>query len=525
VLGSAEGTVHAMLVQANEPERLCSGCAAMVDPAVGSRWCSVVELGDARAVICENFVPLALHHKVAALPSASGSTDPEKLWKLICDEIEAALGPTQLDWLRNTRPDSFEDGCLRVRVSDDYTRSWLVARLMPAILEALELNGYADVVVEFSVLAEHGRVPPKRGKKSSPQTLPLTPIVPPAPAPERQHPHQAAGFNPAFGFEQFVVGTGNRLAHAGALRVAEGDASYNPLFLCGGVGVGKTHLLQAIGGRCVSRGRKALYVASETFTNELISAIRTGCTGDFRQRYRQIDVLLIDDIHFIIGKESTQEEFFHTFNWLHDAGKQIVLSSDRNPKEMHILDARLRSRFCWGLTADIQPPDFDTRVEILRRKALRRGRMLPDDVLSLIAGQTADNVRELEGMLNRLLALADLHDLQPDLGLATQISNGRSRHREIDHNDILQAVSAYFHLPPSTMSGKQRSRSVSTPRHIAMYLMREDGEMSLPRIGDVLGGRDHSTVIYGCDRVKREMATDGRMRKDVEAIRGLMANV
>ena len=524
VLDEAGATMRALLAQKDEPGRRCSGCAAMVDPSVGSQWCSILELGDTRAVLCANFVPLALRAEADGLDS-SESLDPTQIWGLVCSDLENTLGPTHLGWLEGARPKSIEDGNLLVEVADEYTRAWLVARLMPAIMQVLEANGYANLAVEFAV----GSPQPRRVTKAvaagvrAGEPIPLQPVPTPPSAPYKPRPHQAGGFNPSYSFDQFVVGTGNRLAHAGALAVAEGTAStYNPLFLYGGVGVGKTHLLQAIGGKSTSLGRSALYVASETFTNELITSIRSGSTSDFRRRYREIDILLVDDIHFIIGKMSTQEEFFHTFNWLYDAGKQIVLSSDRSPSEMEILDDRLRSRFWSGLTADIQPPDVPTRIEILRRKAMLRGRSLPDDVLEFLGRRTAHNVRELEGLLNRLLALADLNGVEPSLSLAMGMLKGHSGMREIDQNDVLQAVSAYFRVTCAAMSGKQRSRDVSTPRHIAMYLMREDAKLSLPHIGDVLGGRDHSTVIYGWSRIDKEMACDGKVRRDVEAIRGLL---
>ena len=359
------------------------------------------------------------------------------------------------------------------------------------------------------------------GELPANHSLPLTPAPRPAPAGEPP-PHASGRFNPNFSFDQFVVGNGNRLAHAGALAVAEGATSYNPLFLHGGVGVGKTHLLQAIGGRCVNRGRQALYITSETFTNELIAAIRAGDASQFRRRYREIEVLLVDDIHFIVGKESTQEEFFHTFNWLYDNGKQVVLSSDKPPGKMRVLDERLRSRFCWGLLADMEPPDVETRVEILRRKVLQRGRWLPEDVLAFLAGQTRQNVRELEGLLNKLLALSDLHGFEPTLALAAGLSSDGDRHHEVGAEEILDTVAAYYRLKVSSLTGQQRSRNISTPRHVAMYLMREDARLSLPQIGDILGGRDHSTVIYGCNRITRELQDDTRMHRDIDAIRSMM---
>ncbi|HEV3311949.1 MAG TPA: DnaA/Hda family protein, partial [Chloroflexota bacterium] len=282
VLATADATMRALLQQNPEPERRCSGCAAMIDPNVGSQWCSILELGDTRALLCQNFVPIGLRLVADSLPLEKSSTADE-VWSLVCGELGASLGPTHLDWLAHANATSLEAGILTVGVPDEYTRSWLVARLMPAIWQALEATGFSRLSVEFVVgqSAPTTAAAPKLHRSIQP--IPLQPALPPALTSEGPRLHHASGFNPSFSFEQFVVGTGNRLAHAGALSVADGASNYNPLFIYGGVGVGKTHLLQAIGGRCVARGRAALYVASETFTNELIAAIRTSSTGDFRQ--------------------------------------------------------------------------------------------------------------------------------------------------------------------------------------------------------------------------------------------------
>ena len=272
--------------------------------------------------------------------------------------------------------------------------------------------------------------------------------------------------------------------------------------------------------RCRENGRKALYVASETFTNELILAIRTGGTADFRSRYRDIDVLLIDDIHFIIGKESTQEEFFHTFNWLYDKGKQIVLSSDRAPNRMNILDERLRQRFWWGLTADIEAPDFETRIEILRRKARLRGRTLSDDVLQALAGRMSDNVRELEGCVQPAARAR-----RPSPGGTVGGSHGdhfqwAPAHQKVSGDEVLLAVAAYYPVSEREITGASRSRAVSAARQVAMFLLRTDSGWSLPQIGSLFGGRDHSTVVYPCQRIRDRMESDEQIRRDVEARSG-----
>jgi chromosomal replication initiator protein len=303
--------------------------------------------------------------------------------------------------------------------------------------------------------------------------------------------------------------------------VAESPArAYNPLFLYGGVGLGKTHLLHAIGNECQPAGLNVLYVSSEEFTNDLINAIRTHTTAAFREKYRQVDVLLIDDIQFIAGKESTQEEFFHTFNTLHGQDKQLVISSDRSPKSLVTLEERLRSRFEWGLTADIQPPDVETRLAILRAKAERAGRNVPADILEFIARQVQSNIRELEGALNRVLAYADLSGIPLTLGLAQNaLSDFLPQGGDLQPDDVLDAVSRAFNISQDRLLGRERTREVALPRQIAMYLMREEGGVSLPQIGNLVGGRDHTTVIYACDKVTDLMETDDRLRRQVLQIR------
>jgi len=326
--------------------------------------------------------------------------------------------------------------------------------------------------------------------------------------------------NGRYTFENFVVGASNRLAHAASMAVAERPAqAYNPLFLYGGVGLGKTHLLYAIGNACEKRGLQVLYVSSEEFTNDLINAIRTHTTQAFREKYRRIDVLLIDDIQFIAGKESTQEEFFHTFNTLHGQDKQIVISSDRPPKALVTLEERLRSRFEWGLTADIQPPDFETRVAILRSKADRAGYRLPDGLLETIARRVQSNIRELEGALTRIVAFSDLSGLllTPQL-VDSALADLLPRRKDVHPEDVVRAVSDVFGVTIDRIMGRDRSREVALPRQIVMYILRSEN-ISLPQIGDALGGRDHTTVMYACDKVADLLERDDRLRRQVIEVR------
>src|SRR6266571_305323 len=331
--------------------------------------------------------------------------------------------------------------------------------------------------------------------------------------------------NPRYTFDAFIVGNSNRLAHAASLAVAEAPGeSYNPLFLYGGVGLGKTHLLHAIGHQGVQTGLAVLYVSSEQFTNEIINAIRYRTTEEFRAKYRSVDILLVDDIQFIAGKESTEEEFFHTFNSLHEMSKQIVICSDRPPKAIVSLEERLRSRFEWGLIADIQPPDLETRMAILRVKADLLHYRVPNDVIAYIAGRVQTNIRELEGCLNRLMAYQQLHrtDLTIDVARTAMSSLGNdSRESNLNIRQIAQAVAEYYHISLEGMCGKQRDKHIVMPRQVAMYLMRLETKVSLFEIGQLFGGRDHSTVLHACEKIEQAVKNDinPTLRREIVAIR------
>ncbi len=327
--------------------------------------------------------------------------------------------------------------------------------------------------------------------------------------------------NPYHTFETFVVGSHNRLAHAAALAIVDAPGqTFNPLFIYGGVGLGKTHLLNAIGNSVRQKGYKMLYCSSEQFTNDLISAIRNQSTEQFRNKYRQVDVLLIDDIQFIGGKESTQEEFFHTFNHLHAAGRQLVLTSDRPPKAIATLEERLRSRFEGGLQTDIAQPDFETRVAILQSKANRIGAAVPQDVLMLVAERVDSNIRELEGALNRLVMQARLTNQTLNLGLArTLLDNLAPQRLPCAPREVIRIVAEHFSLRPEDLTGRKRTKEIASARQIAMYLLREENDLSLPAIGDHLGGRDHSTVRYGVERVTEELDRDESLRMVILTLR------
>jgi chromosomal replication initiator protein len=419
-------------------------------------------------------------------------------------------------WVRDTRPVSYHDGTLTIGVRNAYARDWLESRLASTVSRLLVGIMNASVAVNFIVnssdsegIAVHDEPP-----APSAQPEPFDAGEGRSGVPYDQ-PARSSNMNPRYLFETFVVGSGNRLAHAACLAVAEKPArAYNPLFLYGGVGLGKTHLLHAIGNACHARGLNVLYVSSEEFTNDMINAIRTHTNQAFREKYRSADVLLVDDIQFIAGKESTQEEFFHTFNTLHGQDKQIIVSSDRPPKSLVTLDERLRSRFEWGLTADIQPPDLETRLAILRSKAERSGRQVPHEILEGVARRVQSNIRELEGALNRILAFADLSGtpLTPQL-VEVALVDLLPQRRNISPRRILEAVASYEGIAVDDLIGQNRSAKIAIPRQIAMYLLREINDISFPQIGELLGGRDHTTVMYGIKKIDDNEKLRSRAKK------------
>ena len=427
----------------------------------------------------------------------------------------AAMGQLQMDmpkaafdtWVRDAELISYEDGSFIIGVQNAYARDWLQSRLSSTISRLLTGSMNRTVEVRFVVW----QAPLEPVKPSEEEDTEFNESLPGATQ------NQNSTLSSRYSFDNFVVGTSNRLAHAASQAVAEKPAqAYNPLFLYGGVGLGKTHLLHAIGNHCARRGLQVLYVSSEEFTNDLINAIRSHTTQAFREKYRRIDVLLIDDIQFIAGKESTQEEFFHTFNTLHGQDKQIVISSDRPPKAMVTLEERLRSRFEWGLAADIQPPDLETRQAILRSKAERMGSPVPNAIIELIARRVQSNIRELEGALTRVAAFADLSGLPLTAQLVdAALSDLLPRRSEVGPDEIVRRVADTFGLTVERILGRDRSKQVALPRQIAMYLLREESNYSLPQIGEALGGRDHTTVIYGCEIITELLETDDRLRRQV----------
>ncbi len=441
----------------------------------------------------------------------------ERHWQAALGQLQIEMPRASYDtWVRDAELLTYEDGAFVIGVQNAYARDWLEDRLVSTVKRILAGILGRTVDVRFIVWHdESSETETAAAIEAEPAAETL--LEDEAPRPTRR----PAQLNIRYSFESFVVGASNRLAHAAAQAVVESPAhAYNPLFLYGGVGLGKTHLLHAIGNQCCENGLHVLYVSSEDFTNDLINAIRGHTTEAFRERYRRSDVLLIDDIQFIAGKESTQEEFFHTFNTLHGQDKQLVISSDRPPKALVTLEERLRSRFEWGLTVDIQPPDFETRLAILRSKAERTGRSVEPALLEIIARRVQSNIRELEGALTRVLAFSDLSGVPlTEQVVESALEDFLPRGSELDIDQIIDLVATRFGVSRERLLGRDRSREVALPRQVAMYLIREETDASLPQIGAALGGRDHTTVIYGCDKIADLLERDDTLRRQIFALR------
>ncbi len=444
----------------------------------------------------------------------STKVDPtyDALWNQVLQMVQDKVsGPTYSTWFEDTHIVRIDESDQTVYVSAPsvFVRNWL-SEHYTSLVETLMMT-LMDREYRVRFVTEDDAHPPAVTVRRSPEPIALE---------EESETH----LNPRYTFESFVIGAGNRFAHAACLAVAERPANaYNPLFIYGGVGLGKTHLMHAIGHyvRQHYPDFKVSYISSERFTNEFIAAIRDKNPDSFRARYRTVDVLLIDDIQFIANKEQTQEEFFHTFNSLHEVGKQIVISSDRPPREIPTLEDRLRSRFEWGLITDIQPPDLETRIAILQRKAKADGLEVPVDVLSFIANQIDSNIRELEGALTRVIAYSSLakEDLSVPLAeeaLKDLIHPNRPRSVTVSH--VQKVVADHYGLKVDDLKGKKRTRNIAFPRQIAMYLTRELTDLSLPRIGDAFGGRDHTTVMHACERVHEEMMRDDDLRATIDRL-------
>ena len=445
----------------------------------------------------------------------------DELWKHSLAILEKKISkPSFETWLKSTKAHTLKKDTLTVVAPNEFARDWLEERYSDVIGEVLyEITG-EQLEVKFII---------PHNQKEEEYDLPA-PAKKVRRSDDEQHELPQTLLIPKYTFDTFVIGSGNRFAHAASLAVAEAPAkAYNPLFIYGGVGLGKTHLMHAIGHYVLEHNpsAKVVYLSSEKFTNEFINSIRDNRAEDFRNKYRSVDVLLIDDIQFLAGKESTQEEFFHTFNALHEESKQIVISSDRPPKEIPTLEDRLRSRFEWGLITDITPPDLETRIAILRKKAKAERLDISNEVMIYIANQIDSNIRELEGALIRVVAYSSLINKDINADLAAEALKDiipSSKPKIISISDIQKVVGEYFNVKLDDFKAKKRTKSVAYPRQIAMYLSRELTDYSLPKIGEEFGGRDHTTVIHAHEKISKLMQSDSQLQDHIKEINSKLNN-
>lgn len=439
----------------------------------------------------------------------------ESLWNQILERLQVQLSrPSFETWIKTARAEQLENNCLIVSAPNPFARNWLQKYYVKIIADAVyEILGYP---VEIYLTIAGGNETDGNGEQG---------LILPSPIADVEshslHPPKPANLNPKYVFSRFVVGSNNRMAHAASLAVAESPGrEFNPLFLCGGVGLGKTHLMQAIGHYRleIDPNAKIFYVSTEKFTNDLIAAIRKDSMQTFRDHYRAADVLLIDDIQFIEGKEYTQEEFFHTFNTLHEAGNQVVLASDRPPQQIPRLQERLCSRFSMGLIADIQLPDLETRMAILQKKSEYENIRLPRDVIEYIASSYTSNVRELEGALIRAVAYLSITGLPMTVENISPVLNPQTETVKATPDAVIAVVAEAFDVSVEDLKGSSRKREISFARQIGMYLIRQHTDLSLPKVGEVFGGKDHTTVLYSCDKIAQLRNTDPNLSQTLRQL-------
>jgi len=434
----------------------------------------------------------------------------KEIWQKVLTTLEPRLSKHSYEtWIMSLQPLGFCNNTIFFTVPDSFTRDWVVNHYNQLIKTIIRSLINEDVQLEFLLNEEIPESLLNRLQKSSPEDKFLENVP----------------LHPRYTFETFVVGNSNRFAHAACMAVAESPAAaYNPLFIYGGVGLGKTHLMHAIGHYIIknNKSHKVVYVTTEKFTNDLISAIREDDTEEFRSKYRSIDVLLVDDIQFLAKKERTQEEFFHTFNTLYEANKQIIISSDRPPRDIPTLEDRLRSRFEWGLITDIQPPDLETRIAILQKKAQLENLEIPLDTLAYIAGEIESNIRELEGALIKLIAYASLYGCEMSCEVAKEALKDylskSAKPKQITISLIQKVVAERYNLRPEDLLSKKRTREIAFSRQLAMYLARKLIDASLPKIGEEFGGRDHSTVVHAIEKITEQIKTDYALQTIVAEI-------
>ncbi|MBA3758712.1 chromosomal replication initiator protein DnaA [Candidatus Saccharibacteria bacterium] len=449
----------------------------------------------------------------------------DRLWQAVLGEIELSVSRgNYLTWFKNTRLLRFKDGVLTIGVPNVFIKQQLERKYNSLIEEVLAKNQITPERIEYKIHTDINassrrleEEPFQLNTESSERLHSATTITNSLSHSYRQ------GLNERYTFENFIVGSGNELAYAACQAIAQNPGTkYNPLFIYGGVGIGKTHLIQAVGNAITSRNpsTRVVYVSTEQFVQEFIDAVRYKKNTDFAGYYRNADVLIIDDMQFIAGKDKTQEEFFHTFNALHQANKQVIISSDKPPKDIPTLEERLRSRFAWGMSIDMQNPDFETRCAIVQSKADLVGIILPSDVVDYLANHIQTNIRELEGALNQLIAFCEMRHLEPDVTIVSNLlSANKTRPKHLSARQVIERVSKHFQVPMDDMLGPKRDKDIVVPRQIAMYILRSELHLSYPKIARELGRKDHTTAIHSVDKVENEMSFDAVIRQHVTDIK------
>ncbi len=448
----------------------------------------------------------------------------DRLWQAVLGEIELSVSHgNYVTWFKSTKLLRFKDEVLTIGVPNVFVKQQLERKYNDLIVETLAKNNINPESVEYKI---HSDISANR-QRSYDEPLSLNTVtasdpVRPNMSNSLSHSYRQ-GLNEKYTFDSFIVGSGNELAHAACQAIAANPGTkYNPLFLYGGVGIGKTHLIQAVGNAVAEKnpGARIVYVSTEQFVQEFIDAVRYKKNTDFAGYYRNADVLIIDDMQFIAGKDKTQEEFFHTFNALHQANKQIIISSDKPPKDIPTLEERLRSRFAWGMSIDMQNPDFETRCAIVQSKAEVLGIILPSDVVDYLANHIQTNIRELEGALNQLIAFCEMRNLEPDVAIVSSLlSANKTRPKHLSARQVVERVSKHFQISLEDILGPKRDKDIVVPRQIAMYILRSELHLSFPKIARELGRKDHTTAIHSVEKVEKELTFDAIIRQHVSEIK------
>ena len=449
------------------------------------------------------------------------------LWQAVLGEIELSISRGNfMTWFKNTYLASYDDNTAVITVPNIFIKQQLERKYNDLIAETLKKNGVDSAQIVYKITSGSGTkqvvddlpvLVTQSNESSVQRSQPSSP-----PTSTLSHPYRQ-GINDRYTFDNFIVGSGNELAFAACQSIAANPGTkYNPLFLYGGVGIGKTHLIQAVGNAILASNPDArvLYISSEQFVQELVDAIRFKKTADFASHYRTTDVLIVDDIQFIAGKEKMQEEFFHTFNALHQANKQIIMTSDKPPRDIPTLEDRLRSRFNWGMSIDMQIPDFETRCAIVQTKAHNQDMELPVDVVEYLANNIQTNIRELEGALNQLLAFCEMRALEPNIGIATSLLGiSKTRPKHLSAKQIIERTARHFQIPMEDILGPKRDKDIVVPRQVAMYILRSELHLSFPKIAHELGRKDHTTAIHSVEKIEKELRMDGDIRTAVTDIK------